>query len=92
MAGLSVGMVINHSFTIGLTGHGWTNHNGMYYSNVTDTAGAYLEGGYGGQGLYISPRRELVIAYFGTPLDANMQTHELEWITRQLVKSGLFDN
>jgi CubicO group peptidase (beta-lactamase class C family) len=53
--------------------------------------GDFFKGGYGGQGLYISPRRDLVIAYFGTPLDANMQTHELEWITRQIVKAGLLD-
>ena len=48
MGGLSAGMIINHNFTIGLSGRGWTNRNGMYFSNVTDTAGAYLEGGYGG--------------------------------------------
>lgn len=48
MGGLSAGMIINHNFTIGLSGRGWTNRNGMYYPNVTDTAGAYLEGGYGG--------------------------------------------
>lgn len=48
MAGLSVGMIINHNFTLGLTGRGWCNRNGMYYPNVTDTTGAYLEGGYGG--------------------------------------------
>jgi hypothetical protein len=48
MGGLSAGMIINHNFTIGLSGRGWTNRNGMYYPEVTDTAGAYLEGGYGG--------------------------------------------
>ncbi len=48
LGGLSAGMIINHNFTIGLTGRGWTNREGMYYPNVTDTAGAYLEGGYGG--------------------------------------------
>lgn len=48
MGGLSGGVIINHRFTVGLTGRGWCNRDGMYYSNVTDTAGAYLEGGYGG--------------------------------------------
>jgi hypothetical protein len=48
LGGLSAGMIINHNFTIGLTGRGWTNRSGMYYPEVTDTAGAYLEGGYGG--------------------------------------------
>jgi hypothetical protein len=48
MGGLNFGMIVNHNFAIGLSGQGWTNRNGMYYSGVTDTAGAYLEGGYGG--------------------------------------------
>lgn len=48
MGGLSAGMIINHNFTIGLSGRGWTNRNGMYYPEVTDTAGGYFEGGYGG--------------------------------------------
>ena len=53
--------------------------------------GDFFKGGYGGQGLYISPARDLVIAYFGTPFDENMQPHELEWITRQIVRSGLLE-
>jgi CubicO group peptidase (beta-lactamase class C family) len=53
--------------------------------------GDFFKGGYGGQGLYISPARDLVIAYFGTPFDEQMQTHELQWITRQLIHSGLFE-
>ena len=53
--------------------------------------GDFFKSGYGGQGLYISQARDLVIAYFGTPFDESMQPHELEWITRQIVKSGLFD-
>lgn len=48
LAGIGGGMIINHNLTIGLTGHGWTNRNGMFYPEVTDTVGAYLEGGYGG--------------------------------------------
>jgi len=48
LGGISAGMIINHNFTIGLSGRAWTNRNGMFYDNVTDTAGAYLEGGYGG--------------------------------------------
>ncbi len=51
--------------------------------------GDFFKGGYGGQGLYISAARDLVIAYFGTPFDETMQTHELEWITRQIVRSGV---
>ena len=48
MGGLNFGMVIDHHFSLGLAGQGWCNRNGMYYSDITDTAGAYLEGGYGG--------------------------------------------
>lgn len=48
MGGISGGMIINHNFSIGLAGRGWTNRNELYYPAVTDTAGAYLEGGYGG--------------------------------------------
>jgi hypothetical protein len=53
--------------------------------------GDFFKGGYGGQGLYISPAHDLVIAYFGTPFDEHMETHELEWITRQIVNSGLLE-
>ena len=30
--------------------------------------GDFYKGGFGGQGLYISPARDLVIAFFGMPL------------------------
>ena len=51
--------------------------------------GDFFKGGYGGQGLYCSPQHDLVLAYFGSPFDEQMQTHELQWITRQLLHSGL---
>lgn len=47
LSGLNAGLIINHNFTIGFSGSGWTNPNSMYYCHVTDTAGAYLEGGFG---------------------------------------------
>ncbi len=53
--------------------------------------GDFFKGGYGGQGLYISTGRDLVAAYFGTPFDEKMEENELQWITRQMVKAGLFD-
>lgn len=46
--GLNFGMTIDHNFSLGLAGHGWCNRDQTYYSDITDTAGAYLEGGYGG--------------------------------------------
>jgi hypothetical protein len=47
LSGLNAGLIINHNFSIGFSGSGWTNRNSMYYSHVTDTSGAYLEGGFG---------------------------------------------
>ncbi len=47
LSGLNAGLIINHNFSIGFSGSGWTNRNSMYYSNITDTTGAYLEGGFG---------------------------------------------
>ena len=47
MSGLNAGLIINHNFSIGFSGSGWTNRNSMYYSHITDTTGAYLEGGFG---------------------------------------------
>jgi len=48
LAGMSAGVILNHNFTIGLTGRAWMKCNQLYYNNVSDTTGAYLEGGYGG--------------------------------------------
>ena len=52
--------------------------------------GDFFKGGYGGQGLYVSPARDLVVAFFGT-LDADGRSNELASIARQLASSGLFD-
>ncbi len=48
MGGLNFGMVIDHRLSLGLAGNGWYKRNEMYYPGITDTSGAYLEGGYGG--------------------------------------------
>ncbi len=52
--------------------------------------GDFYKGAHGGQGLYISPSRDLVIAYYGTA-NTDFESNELRIISRQLVKSGLFD-
>jgi len=52
--------------------------------------GDFFKGGYGGQGLYISPRLDLVIAYFGS-FEMRGPSNQLRDISRQLAKSGLFD-
>ena len=51
--------------------------------------GDFFKGGYGGQGLYVSPSRDLVVAWFGT-FDADGNGHEMTQIARQLAKSRWF--
>ena len=52
--------------------------------------GDLYKGAHGGQGLYISPAKDLVIAYFGTS-NIDRERNQLNVISRQLSKSGLFD-
>ncbi len=52
--------------------------------------GDFYKGAHGGQGLYISPSKDLVIAFFGTS-NIDRQRNQLDVISRQLAKSGLFD-
>ncbi len=52
--------------------------------------GDFFKGGFGGQGLYISPAKDLVVAFMGTPFDEKMEENELARISRQFVKSDLF--
>ncbi|AXT20043.1 class A beta-lactamase-related serine hydrolase [Flavobacteriaceae bacterium AU392] len=65
-----------------------------YYSNYQWSAvyedGDLYKGAHGGQGLYISPSKDLVIAYFGTA-NIDRERNQLSIISRQLSKSGLFD-
>ncbi len=48
LCGLSGGVIINHSFSIGLAGYGIVNSQHLSYSGILDTADVYLYGGYGG--------------------------------------------
>ena len=64
-------------------------HNSYQWDFVM-ADGDFYKGGYGGQGLYISPSRDLVVAFFAT-FDQNGHGHEMTRIGRQLAKSGLFD-
>jgi len=64
-------------------------HN-TYQWDMVMHDGDFYKDGFGGQGLYISPSRNLVIAFFGSPND-NGTTHELPKIARQVAISGLFD-
>lgn len=65
-----------------------------YQWDVVMKDGDFFKEGGGGQGLYISPSRDLVIAYFGTHAmggDENRIINNLHQISRQLAKSGLFE-
>lgn len=53
--------------------------------------GGMYKGGYGGQGLYVDPDRELVMAWFGTH-DTDWNEHELLPLARQLSRSALFSS
>lgn len=52
--------------------------------------GDFYKGAHGGQGLYISPAKDLVIAFYGTS-NTNRERNQLDVISRQLSKSGLFN-
>jgi CubicO group peptidase (beta-lactamase class C family) len=64
-------------------------HNTYQWDFVMDD-GDFFKGGYGGSGLYISPGRDLVVAYFGT-FEVGGAANQLDDIARQLSKSGMFD-
>lgn len=65
-------------------------HHNTYQWDKVMKDGDFYKGGFSGQGLYISPSRNLVIAFFGTA-DDNGVSNELSHISRQISKSGLFD-
>jgi CubicO group peptidase (beta-lactamase class C family) len=54
--------------------------------------GALFKGGYLGQGLYVDPERDLVIAWFGTGIDYDEKATDMLPVARQLAVSGLFDD
>ena len=65
-----------------------------YQWDVVMNDGDFFKEGGGGQGLYISPSRDLVIVYFGTHAFGSNEArviNNLHQIARQLAKSELFD-
>ena len=58
---------------------------GRQWNFVMDD-GDLFKGGFGGQGLYVSPGRDLVIAYAGTP-DEDGSVNLLRWFSRRLALS-----
>ena len=65
-------------------------HN-TYQWDIVTSDGDFYKGGSGGQGLYVSPSRDVVIAWFGTHTEQGKRNEMLR-ISRQLAKSGLFDD
>jgi CubicO group peptidase (beta-lactamase class C family) len=66
------------------------SHNTYQWDHVT-LEGDFFKSGYGGQGLYISPSLDLVIAFFGTRRGTS-GSNDLPMILRQMIRSGLFKN
>lgn len=52
--------------------------------------GDFYKGGNNGQGLYISPNKDIVIAFYGT-MTEDRKINQLHSISRQIITSGLFD-
>jgi len=52
--------------------------------------GMMFKGGYSGQGIFVAPERDIVIAFFGTA-DTKGNGHELLKFSRQLATSGVLD-
>lgn len=61
-----------------------------YQWDFTMADGDFYKSGFHGQGLYVSPEKDLVIAYFGTS-NKDGTGHNLKNISRQLAKSVFFN-
>jgi CubicO group peptidase (beta-lactamase class C family) len=59
-------------------------HNSQQWDLVWPD-GDFYKGGYGGQGLYVSPSRDLVIGFFGAPTP-DWPINELKAVSRQVAK------
>ena len=73
-----------------MVGDGSLRHSTYQWDAVTED-GDFLKSGFGGQGLYVSPSRDLVVAWFGTPLVGDAPSINMFALARQLATSGLFD-
>ncbi len=65
-------------------------HNSYQWDYVMPD-GDFYKGGYGGQGLYVSPRRNVVLAFAGA-FEMGGADSEMSNIARQLARSGLFES
>ncbi len=60
-----------------------------YQWEVVMPDGDLYKAGYGGSGIYISPKKDIVVAFFGS-FGKNQELNKMPRVARQLVKSGLF--
>ena len=65
------------------------SHN-TYQWDIVFQDGDFYKDGFNGQGLYISPKKDLVIAFFGTK-EFKGPPNRMRQIARQLATSGIFD-
>lgn len=73
---------------------GEPSRHATYQWDIVMNDGDFFKEGAGGQGIYISPGRDLVIVYFGTHGvggDESRIINDLPKVSRQLAKSGLFE-
>lgn len=61
-----------------------------YQWDIVTSIGSFYKEGFGGQGLYVSPGQDLVIAWFGTPNKDGKQNKMLE-VALQLSRARIFD-
>lgn len=66
------------------------NKYSSYQWSAVYEDGDFYKVAHGGQGLYIAPKKDLVIAFYGTA-NTDRETSQLHVISRQLSESGLFD-
>jgi hypothetical protein len=62
---MSGGIIINHSFSVGLAGYGIITSQSLKFSGIKDTTDLYLYGGYGGLKLEyrINPLKLINVAF-----------------------------
>ncbi|MBT8067041.1 MAG: beta-lactamase family protein [Gammaproteobacteria bacterium] len=65
-------------------------HSGWQWDHAW-ADGAMYKAGYSGQGIYVDPARDLVVAWFGTGLDYEKTVNGMLPVSRQIARSGLFD-
>ena len=84
---------VRNNYNKALETSSWYSDEQKYNSYHWDEVypnGDFIKDGINGQGLYISYKNDMVIAFFGTRTEEQMR-NMLPLISRQLSKSGLFD-